>query len=64
MKKGTIQIYNELTKKAIVAYVLRQDENVLRVAVNGEPITLMRVSPLSGDYECRVAGMTLTTKKP
>lgn len=64
MKQGTITVYNEFTKKAILAYILRQDENILRIAVNGEPITLMRVSPLSGEYECRVAGMTLTTKKP
>ena len=62
MKKGTIEVYNEFTKKAITAYILHQNENILRVAINGTPVTMTRVA--IDEYEGRAAGMTLTTKKP
>jgi len=62
MKQGTITVYNEVTGQAVKAYILRQTEEVLRIAINGTPVMMHRVSP--GEYEGRVAGMTLTTKRP
>lgn len=62
MTQGTIPVYNEITRREITAYILRQSESVLRVAINGTPVTMTRVAP--GEYEGRVAGMTLTTRKP
>jgi len=62
MIAGTITVYNEVTGQAVKAYILRQTEEILRIAINGTPVMMHRVSP--GEYEGRVAGMTLTTKKP
>ncbi len=62
MNQGSVKVYNEVTKKEIVAYVLRQDDNVLRVAINGTPVTMTRIA--IDEYEGRIAGMVLTTKKP
>lgn len=57
-----IKVYNELTGQCVNAYILRQTESILRIAINGTPVMLTRVSP--GEYEGRAAGMTLTTRKP
>lgn len=57
-----IKIYHEDTGREVVAYVLRQTESMLRVAINGSPVMLTRVGP--GEYRGRAAGMSLTTKRP
>lgn len=62
MTQGTIKVYNEITGQAVMAYILRQTDDFLRIAINGTPVMMNRVAP--GEYEGRVAGMTLTTKRP
>lgn len=57
-----IKVYSEVTGQEVTAYILRQTPDMLRVAINGSPVTMFKVSV--GVYEGRVAGMTLTTKKP
>lgn len=57
-----IKVYSEATGKEVTAYVLRQTSEMLRIAINGTPVTMFKVSV--GVYEGRAAGMTLTTKKP
>lgn len=57
-----IKVYNETTGQSVTAHILRQTPDILRVAINGNPLTMIRVSV--GVYEGRIAGMTLTTQKP